>query len=153
MVAYAFNPNFRNFRNTHIFNQRLRFGTIYIYFILMNWEKALETIIVLALATLVASLLLDIDWLIYIATSLLTVSVISKRLTNVIARAWLSLSNRFGIIMNYIIMFIIFSFVLFPLSFFQRLFKKNEILKKQKGNSHFVQRNHLFTNQDIENPW
>lgn len=153
MVAYASDHNFLNFRNTDIFNEWLRTGPIYIYFILMNREKVLETIIVLALATLIASLLLDIDWLIYIATGLLTISIISKWLTNMIAKAWLSFSNHFGVIMNYIIMFVIFYFFLFPLSFFQRLFNKNQIFKKQAGNSHFIQRNHLYTNRDVENPW
>lgn len=153
MVAYASNHYFLNFRNINIFNQRLSIGAIHIYFILMNREKVLETILVLALASLVASLFLNIDWLIYVATGLLIISIISKRLTNMIAKAWLSFSYHFGIIMNYIIMFAIFYFFLFPISFFQRLFNKNEILKKGKGNSHFIHRNHLYTNKDVENPW
>lgn len=119
----------------------------------MNWEKVLETIIVLALALLIASILFDISWLIYASMGLLTISIISKSLTNLIAKTWLSFSNYFGIVMNFIIMFIIFYLFLCPLSFFQRLFGKNNILKKRGENSYFINRNHQYSNKDIENPW
>ena len=119
----------------------------------MSREKALETIIVLALASLIASILLDINWLIYVTMSLLTISIISKKLMNLIAKAWLSFSNYFGIVMNYIILFIIFYLFLCPLSFFQRLFGNNDILKKRGNHSYFISRNHQYSNKDIDNPW
>ena len=119
----------------------------------MNREKALETIIVLALAFLIASLWLYTSWLMYLSIGLLTLSFISKRLTALIGKGWLSFSNYLGVVMNYIMLFIIFYFILFPLSFFQRQFNQNRILKKVKGDSHFHQRNHLFSIKDIENPW
>ncbi len=50
-------------------------------------------------------------------------------------------------------MFIIFYLFLVPLSFFQRLAGSNQILKKRDSKSHFHQRNHLFTQKDIEKPW
>jgi hypothetical protein len=119
----------------------------------MNREKALETIIVLALALLIFFLWLDISWFIYLPIGLLALSFISKSLTALIGKGWLSFSNYLGVIINYIIMSIIFYFILFPLSFFQHLFNHNRILKKGNGNSHFHQRNHLFCIKDIENPW
>lgn len=119
----------------------------------MTWEKALETIIALTLASLIASLLLDINWLIYLSIGLLSISFISKWLTTMIGKGWFSFSNYLGIVMNYIIMFIIFYLFLCPLSFFQRLVGKNHILKKRGGNSYFLHRNHLYSDKDIENPW
>jgi large-conductance mechanosensitive channel len=119
----------------------------------MNREKALETIIVLAFASLIASLWLHVGWLIYVSIGLLAISFISKRLTALIGKGWLSFSNYLGVVMNYVLMFIIFYIFLSPLSFFQRLGGKNQILKKGKEDSHFYKRNHLYTKKDIENPW
>lgn len=153
MVALTFNYNILIFRNINIFYQWLSIGSFHLLVILMNREKDLETIIVLALAFLIVSLWLDISWLMYLSIGLLTLSFISKRLTALIGKGWLSFSNYLGVVMNYIIMFIIFYFILFPLSFFQRRFNHNQILKKVKGDSHFHQRNHLFSIKDIENPW
>lgn len=119
----------------------------------MNRGKALETIIVLALAFLVAFLWLDISWLIYLSMGLLAISFISKKLTTLIAKGWLSLSRYLGTVMNYIIMFITFFCFLTPLSFFQRMTGNNHILKARKGDSHFHPRNHLFSDKDIKNSW
>jgi hypothetical protein len=109
----------------------------------MEREKALETVIILALVSLVASLKFDLIWLIYVSIGLLAISFISKKLTILIGALWFSFSHYFGMMMNAIIMFIIFYFVLTPISFFQRLFGKNQLLGKVKGDSYFHPRNHL----------
>ena len=153
MVACAFDHHIRAFRNIDIFYKRLGVGAIHLHVILMNREKALETIIVLALASLIASLWLDVSWLIYLSIGLLAISLVSKRITSVIGKGWLSFSHYLGLVMNYIIMFIIFYFFLFPLAFFQRLAGGNQILKRKKGESHFHRRSHFFSGRDIENPW
>lgn len=153
MVASAVNRHIRALRNIDIFDQRFCVGPIHLHVILMKREKALETIVVLALASLIASLWLDVSWLIYLSVGLLTISLIFRRLTTVIGKGWLSFSHYLGIVMNYVIMFIIFYFFLVPLAFFQRLAGGNQILKKKKGDSHFHQRNHLYSTKDIERPW
>jgi len=153
MVAGAFNTNILNFWCTPIFNERFCIGSIHLYFILMNREKALETVIVLALVSLLAFFKFHLNWLIYVAIGLLVISFISKKLTIIIGKAWFSFSHYFGMVMNTIIMCIIFYFVLTPLSFFQRLTGKNQILRKEKGDSYFYKRNHLYSNKDIEKPW
>lgn len=119
----------------------------------MDKEKGLETIIVLALVSLLAFIKFDINWLLYVSIGLLIISIISKKLTIVIGKGWFSFSQYFGVVMNYIIMFIIFYFILTPLSFFQRLFGSNQILKKGNEDSHFHKRNHLYSEKDIKNPW
>jgi len=119
----------------------------------MKWEKALETIIVLALALLVASVWFAIERLIYASIVLLVLPFISKKLTTIIGKAWFTFSDFLGKIMSYIIMFLIFYLCLVPISFLQRLFGKNQILKKAENNTHFIKRNHLFTKKDIKNPW
>lgn len=153
MVARAAHYNIPAFRHPYIFDQRICTGPFYLYLILMKREKALETVIVLALASLIAMLWLDVSWLIFPAIGLLAISLISKRLTGIIGKGWLAFSFYLGIVMNYVSMFVIYYFFLTPISFFQRLAGSNQILKKRKTNSHFHQRNHLYTHKDIKNPW
>lgn len=119
----------------------------------MNREKALETVLVLALASLLAYLSFEITWLLYISIGFLVAGILFKKLSLLIGKVWMSFAHYFGQVMNYVIMFIIFYFFLMPISFFQRLMGSNEILKKKEGNSHFYKRNHLFSEKDIQNPW
>lgn len=152
-MACTLDCNICYFRNIDIFNQRFCIGAIYIHIILMNREKGLETVIILALASLIVYLKFDAIWAIYLALGLLVISFISKKITIIIAEAWFSFAHYLGLIMNQIIMFVIFYMILIPLSFFQRLMGSNQILKKNKSNSYFHKRNHLFTSKDIERPW
>ena len=153
VVVGAFNHYIPDFWSLDIFYQWFSSCAFYLYFILMNREKALETIIVLALVSLIVHLWLDIYWLTYLSIGFLALSIISKWMTIMIGKGWFAFSYYLGVIMNYIIMFIIFYLFLVPLSFFQRLAGSNQILKKRDSKSHFHQRNHLFTQKDIEKPW
>lgn len=119
----------------------------------MEREKGLESIVALALVSLIAFLWLNINWLIYVAIGLLMIPLISKKLANIIGYLWFSFAEYLGTIMNYIIMFLVFYFVLFPVSLLQRLVGKNQILSKKGNNSYFHQRNYSFSEKDIDDPW
>lgn len=119
----------------------------------MTEEKGLETIIVLALASLIAFLTFDVNWLMYLAIVFLIIAVVSKKLTLFIGKIWFGFSHYLGLVMNSIIMFLIFFLILTPLSFFQRLTGNNQILKKGNADSYFYKRNYLYTKKDIEKPW
>lgn len=119
----------------------------------MSREKALESIIVLALASLLFYLWSDIIWLIYVSVGLLAIALISKKITVIIGKIWLTFSHWLGMIMNYIILSLIYYLVLFPLALLQRLTGKNQILKKENPDSYFHKRKHLFTSKDIDHLW
>lgn len=119
----------------------------------MNKEKAFETIIVLALASLICYLIFNAQWLIFLSIGFLIIPLVSAKIALFITKIWLSFSNYLGLVMNYVLMFICFYLILIPLSLLQRLFGGNQILKKEKGNSFFIKRNHTFTKEDIKNPW
>jgi len=116
----------------------------------MSREKALETIIVLALVTLIVSLWRDINWLIYVSIGFLVIALASKKLTSLIGKGWFAFSHYFGIVMNHIILFIIFFLFLLPLSQLQKLMGKKQ---NKEDSSYFQKRNHLFTTKDVEHPW
>ena len=119
----------------------------------MKKEKAFETIIILALAALIGFLVFQKIWLIYLSVALLVIPIISVKGALVIAEIWFGFSDYLGLVMNYVIMFICFFLFLVPLSFLQKLFGANQILKKKEGDSYFYKRNHLFTSKDIDKPW
>ena len=139
--------------HTHFSDQQLRFGTFYLYLILMNREKAFETIIVLALASLIISLWLQVDWLLFVAMAFLVICIVSKWASMAIAKVWLGFSHYLGVVMNFVLMFIIFYFILIPLAGLQRLFGNNQIRRKTNGTTFFHSRNHRYSGKDIDNPW
>ena len=95
---------------THFSDQQFRSGTFYLHLILMDREKAFETIIVLALASLVVSLWLNMGWLVYLAMGFLVLGIVSKSASSAIAKIWLGFSHYLGMVMNFVLMFIIFHF-------------------------------------------
>lgn len=153
MVAGAFDHYIFDFWHTHFYNQQFSFGSLYLYLILMNREKAFETIIVLALASLIASLWLNVGWLVYVAITFLGIGIVSKSASMAIAKVWLGFSHYLGMVMNFVLMFIIFHLILIPLALLQRLFGGNQIRRKTNGTTYFHLRNHRYSSKDIDNPW
>jgi predicted membrane protein len=119
----------------------------------MKKEKAYETIIVLALASLISFLIFQKIWLVYLSVTLLVIPIASVKVSLVIAQIWFDFSFYLGVVMNHIIMFICFYIILIPLAFLQKLFGGNQILRKKESNSYFQRRDHLFTSEDIRKPW
>lgn len=119
----------------------------------MTREKAFETILVLALASLIISLWLNVEWLEYVAIAFMVIGIVSKSASMLIAKVWFGLSHYLGLVMNFVLMFVIFHFILIPLAGLQRLFGSNHIRRKTTGNTYFHQRNHHYSSKDIDNPW
>ncbi|MUP44952.1 hypothetical protein E0K83_04240 [Gramella sp. BOM4] len=119
----------------------------------MEKTKIFETIIVLALAGLIGFLIFDLIWLVYLVVILLAIPLISVKAASYIAKFWMAFSFYLSTVMNHILLFICFYMFLVPLSFLQKLFGSNQILKKQEGDSYFQKRDHVFTSRDIDRPW
>ena len=119
----------------------------------MKREKGLETIVVLTLISLIVFIRLQAIWLVYLGLGLLAIGILFRKATIAIGKYWFLFSFYFGSVMNYIIMFFIFSLILTPVSFIQRLVGHNKILKNNKTESNFNLRNHQYSAKDIENPW
>ena len=107
----------------------------------------------MALGVMIFFLIYQKMWLVYFAVVLLTIPLISKKVAFILAKGWFAFSEYLGAVMNYIIIFICFYFFLVPLSFLQKMFGKNQILKKPQGDTYFHKRKHLFTADDIDKPW
>lgn len=154
MVVIATGVNFCCFGLTHIFDQWYCYRPLYIFFILMERAKALDTLLVLALVPLLIGFWYKIEWLPLVTIVFLLVALLSHKGTVLIAKTWLSFGHYLGILMNYIILFLVFYLVLTPLAILQRLLSKNPI-KKENGykESFFVLQQRCIEEKDIERPW
>jgi hypothetical protein len=66
---------------------------------------------------------------------------------------WTKLSQILGDISGKILLTLIYFVVLLPLSLLARWSGKISIRKKPGGDTHFKERNHTYTKEDIIHPW
>ena len=93
------------------------------------------------------------DVFIYLAFGIGLVSLLSKRMTNVFIWLWTRLLKYVGLVNTHLILGVIFFIVLFPISLIYRMWNKDSMNLKAGKDSYFIQRDHLYTAKDVENPW
>jgi hypothetical protein len=68
--------------------------------------------------------------------------------------AWNALLKAINFVVSRILLAVIFFVFMVPLSFFVRRSKKRTmVLKKDNRDTMFTNRNHLFTADELKNPW
>ena len=120
-------------------------------------EKVLEVFNALALFCAVIALLTRSTYVLGGAVGILCVGLFLKGVSKVVARVWLSFSERLGTVMTGILLSVVFFVILTPIAVLFRLFHKNVLqLKRARDNeskSYYQIRNHLYHRSDLENPW
>lgn len=73
---------------------------------------------------------------------------------DLIVKVWYKIAEVLGAINGKILLSAVFFVVLFPVALISRIGKKNPLyLKKEEGDSVFVERNHKYTAKDLEQVW
>lgn len=72
---------------------------------------------------------------------------------NFFVRMWFLLGEGMGWINNRILLSIVFFVILFPVSLLSKLFHKDPLKLKKAQSSCFVNRDHKFVKEDLENIW
>lgn len=73
---------------------------------------------------------------------------------DLIVKGWYKLAEVLGAINGKILLSVVFFVILFPVAIFAKLGKKNPLgLKREDGDSVFVDRNHKYSSKDLENVW
>ncbi len=118
-------------------------------------KKELGTVCLLAAAAAAPGFFFKIAGLQWLALILLTVGLCWKSAAAGISRAWLAFAGVLGRINSGILLSVIFFLVITPAAFLFRLFNKDHLgLRKRPGApSYFRDRAHLFSREDLENPW
>lgn len=117
--------------------------------------KDLESVVALAAALIIISVVFNIVLLIYISLFLLISSLIMKTITSRVMCAWLTLSHALGSLNSKFILTIIFFCVLTPIAIVYRLVVKDplQLRGNKSAKSYYRTRNHLFEKKDFEVPW
>jgi hypothetical protein len=118
--------------------------------------KTLETISVLALASLIIGLVFKLHIFYVISLLLLLIGLFLKRVSALIANGWMKFAHILGTINTRILLFLIFYLFLTPIALLYRIFKGDFMMLRrdeEKRKSYWMKRDHQYKPKDLENVW
>jgi len=130
--------------------------SIYLYTVLiMSRNRASETVLTITLGFIVLYLIRDgaHPWMLYAALIIGVMGLFWKWMRFRIHDLWFQLTEILGFFISRLVLSLVFFFVVVPFGFLSRLFRKDLMYLKRNKKSYFRQRSHLFSAQDLENPW
>lgn len=93
-------------------------------------------------------------YLLYAAAAVGVLSIAIPFVGDLIVKGWYKIAEVLGAINGRILLSLIFFVVLFPVALLSRIGKKNPLsLKREKQDSFYTERNHLYTGKDLEQVW
>jgi len=118
-----------------------------------NEAEKLKTILVIVTGFLVLYFLSKKEWLFIVAISVALITLIIPSSQKLILWIWDKIAHVLGWINTRILLTLVFYLFLYPVSLIARIKLKNLLQLKKQGNTVFEERNHLYTKEDLENPW
>ena len=112
-----------------------------------------KSLLVIVVGLMVLYFIFDNIYLLYTALTVGLLSVLFPNLGRLIFRAWIAVGQFLGRINGNILLSIVFFALLFPIAILYRLFNKNAMDLKNTKASLFVNRDHTYTKEDMENVW
>ena len=113
-----------------------------------------KTILVIVIGLLVISFIFKIYNLVYIATGIGFLSLLSDKLSEYIIYIWMKIAEILGWINTRILLGLVFYIFVFPFSIIFKMITKNPLaLKKTGKETNYVARNHKYDKKDLENIW
>ena len=120
----------------------------------MQSQDRFKTILVIVTGLLAIGWIFAIPLMGKIAVVIGAVSIFIPPAAKAIEWAWFKLAMGLGWINSRILLSIIYFVFLMPIAWLSRLFTKDPLaLKKDKRETLFTTRNHLYTGKDLENIW
>ena len=126
----------------------------------MNREKKVEAILAIVVGFLTLYFIFgvwkefQVDWMLWVSFVVGVSSMMSSTIMNLITGVWFKSAEILG---NYVtgplLLGLVFFLVLFPLSIFARIFGPDNLMKKRRDDSYYVDRDHAYVTEDIENIW
>ncbi len=126
----------------------------------MNREKKVEAILAIVVGFLALYFIFgvwrgfDVDWMLWTSLIVGVLSMMSNTVMNLITGAWFKFAEILG---NYvtgpILLGLVFFLVLFPMSILARIFGKDHLMRKRRDDSYYIDRDHAYVTEDIENIW
>ncbi|MGI6393806.1 MAG: SxtJ family membrane protein [bacterium] len=122
----------------------------------MNTKKALDSGLALVLISLIVFFITDCLYALYFATGFLLLCMTIPSVFKPFAKVWFGFSHLLGAIVSKVILSIVFFVVVTPIGLLRELLGKDSLMLKKfkKGkDSVLVERNHLYTKDDISKPY
>ena len=119
-------------------------------------EQCKDSGLALVLIALILSMVFSPHYLLPIGIGLLVVTMSVPTLFRPFARIWFGFSHALGTLVSRILLTLLFYGLVTPVGFIRRVLGKDSMqLKKWKRGkvSVFHDRDHLFTRQDLDNPY
>lgn len=118
----------------------------------MKRSKVLETILAFMIMLGVIYWLNKNPWWLLSALVLGVTGLLFKKPAEKICMLWEKFTAVVGSIMNKVILTVVFIFILIPLSFLSKTFKRRTV-NGGMGYSYFKNRNTTYTKESLENIW
>ena len=116
-------------------------------------SKYRETLLVIVLGFSLLYILLDRDWMLYLALITGILGMLSLTLNRWIHQAWFFLGEKMGWVVSKIVLGTLYIVILLPVSLFAGIFRKEVMNLKTPEKSGYHRRNHLYCAEDLENMW
>jgi predicted membrane protein len=154
VVACSANNYISDHRIPDRFRSEFCFWSIHLYIILGSMKrKKIETIIILCIFLLFLARINRSWYFVYGAIGLGILGSTWKWFRDSLYFAWMKLAEWLGLISGTILLMFVFVFILIPVSFFARRKKDFFIQLKKRDKSYYIDRDHTFSREDLENPW
>jgi hypothetical protein len=113
-----------------------------------------KTILVIVAGLLVLFWIFDNKYLLWAASGISLVTLVIPVTGEWLVWAWFKLAQVLGWINSRILLSAIFFLILTPIAIISRLFQKDNLqLKGKDASTLFHSRDHLYTKDDLSNPW
>ena len=119
----------------------------------MDRNKSLETSLVLTTGFLILFLLFGKEWFLYLALGLGITGIFIKPLAKYIAIAWFKLADILNFFVSKIVLGTLFFVVLWPVSMLYKISNKDRLHLKKSEKSNWIERNHVYSSEDLKNIW
>lgn len=118
-------------------------------------QKALETMSVFSLASVLSGWIFDFYYAPHFAGLFILIGLFVKPLAKMLSKAWLLFGETLGGIVNRLLLFVVYFTILTPMAFMYRLTKKDSqfFVKGANKKSYFIDRNTKYTKKDLLRPW
>jgi hypothetical protein len=115
--------------------------------------KIKESLLAIVLVGILLFFITKAAAILYVVFGIGLLGLASSSFAGKVHIAWNKIIGIIGIVNNTILLSVIYWLVLTPVALLMRLFKKSPVILKKPAATNFIERNHVFTKNDLNNPW
>lgn len=91
--------------------------------------------------------------MLHVSLGILFLSFLSPLFSRYIHTAWFWIAEKLGFVVSRIVLGLTFLLILLPVAALSKLFRKDFMMLKKRDKSYYHDRNHVFSPDDMKNPW